>query len=403
MIGMEGINMNIIDEREIQQSISTNKNINFLAYAYTPWHAHGIMAVIEFLKEVGIKPEGFICICKHAQAGYILDDSYFEGISAGINVCSYNDVNESGGNHIKGYLMQMVEPIKKNGRQVVLVIPNYFDAMKYSKRVSVVEDGYLENYIVDEGLATYMRKEKSFYGDISEETILKRIWFHIRLGFLDKIYMNKIKSKSLISDFRVLKWKDGNLLPNNVAISYYKKAIKPSNSDGRNEISSMYENAVVINTQPFFDENAVKKNEDVRIVIAVCKAIYNVGMKIILKPHPREKNIERYSAVKEYATIDMNKNISQESIIASLSKKPVAIIAFSSTTLVSAKLFFDIKTFSIAKFWDRLNISDKLQEEENNFLDIFSNFVSCPDSMNELVSLLTADKKRTEEMVNIYV
>ena len=63
-------------EEEIK-SIPNKETVNFIATATTPWHAHGIVACIYYLKSRGITPAGYIFLTPHVTTGYALDKSDF--------------------------------------------------------------------------------------------------------------------------------------------------------------------------------------------------------------------------------------------------------------------------------------------------------------------------------------
>ena len=77
---------------------------------------------------------------------------------------------------------------------------------------------------------------------------------------------------------------------------------------------------------------------------------------------------------------------SVESILVSNSNIK-AIISFSSTVLITAKLLFKIKAISILNLLDINMYGAYIQDEMHSFIDCFSSLVDMPKSLSELRSL----------------
>ena len=65
-----------------------------------------------------------------------------------------------------------------------------------------------------------------------------------------------------------------------------------------------------------------------------------------------------------------------------------SIIGFSSTSLITSSLLFDIKSISLLGLQESSNFGKKIGGEMKDFEDIFSDFVSMPNSMLELKEIL---------------
>ncbi|MFI3169218.1 MAG: polysialyltransferase family glycosyltransferase [Faecalibacterium sp.] len=151
----------------------------------------------------------------------------------------------------------------------------------------------------------------------------------------------------------------------------------------------VYADAILINTQPFLQDRMLSSDQDIEILTKICECLHNNGYKIVLKLHPREKNLERYAGLKKFVVIAKGQAISQEALLANIEVAPKAIIGFSSTTLVTAKLFFDLPTISLVQFWDLDALNPKFRMEQEQFLKTFSNIVACPNSLEALFQVLS--------------
>jgi hypothetical protein len=107
----------------------------------------------------------------------------------------------------------------------------------------------------------------------------------------------------------------------------------------------------------------------------------------VFKPHPRDKNLGRYSSLDCF--VDTNNTISQEAILSSLSTKPIAVLSFTSTALVTTKLFCDVDTYSLIRLFDSEDVQLTLQNEFNNFAKTFDEVVKIPNTIDELINNIT--------------
>ena len=103
--------------------------------------------------------------------------------------------------------------------------------------------------------------------------------------------------------------------------------------------------------------------------------------------HPREKNPERYVSI-ENLSVDKLSRFSQESIVAGLKHKPAAVIGFSSTTLVSLKILYDIETISISRIVFQKKIGPQMKTDCKKFVRAFGDIVNCPSDINGVVSII---------------
>ena len=111
----------------------------------------------------------------------------------------------------------------------------------------------------------------------------------------------------------------------------------------------------------------------------------------MIKPHPRECKTYRYRDA-GLDVDDSNSTISQEVLLANAINKPKLIIGFFSTSLITAKLFFGIKTASIGKIEDFESILG-YGKDINNFINTFNNFLYVPKSYVEFENIIKSIKE----------
>lgn len=367
-------------------NVMEQNGCNLLAYAYTPWHVHGVLAVVRYIETCGIEVKGVVCLCKHPQAGLILDESYFLSCKSSLSIFEYEPEN-GGYLHIINYIKKTILPSDLCGKKYFLIIPNRFEPMVHARFSEGMHSDNIESFVIDEGLATYMRSETDFYKEALEHSgnIIRKAWIRFRLGMIDSRYIKKISRVHLLNDFKLLMKTSDSLGVNDLSVPFYRKVIAEGGMNIPGEQLCMYEDSVIINTQPFWDEGTINNNEDVNILIEFCRKCAEQNLHLVIKPHPREKNLDRYDCLRDYAFIETRKNITQESIIAALDIKPLAIVGFSSTTLISAKIFYDIPTYSLVQLWDYDKIDPELSIEEQRFFHTFSSILPCFADIDELV------------------
>ena len=107
------------------------------------------------------------------------------------------------------------------------------------------------------------------------------------------------------------------------------------------------------------------------------------GYRIIIKPHPREKNIDKY--IKLGCEVDIRNDVPLESILAGLDVKPKCIVGITTTTLVTAKLFWNIPAISMAKLINRDSYGKEIVGEIDNFCKIFGTIIQIPDNYQKIM------------------
>lgn len=380
--------METIGFQGLKDRVINNPQINFCAFLITPWQTHGVNAFIQFKKDQGIELNGIICIEKSTQAGYLIDDSYFIQ-SNNIAIVKYDPTIET--RTIKSVLQEardarrgcLASPVS-NKRDIYLLsysnpefkVHAYFKRNLHREPLSV---------IIDEGLGIYMRNDfEKLCEMLSFKTsIIRKIIQIYHCLIRNPILLQKMESYNAIYRFTIFNRENHALTQNDVAIEYYKKTLTAVQHREYGQIKA-YERAVVINTQPYFEMGQMRNDLDVEAIKFICDECKKQNCAVLLKPHPREKNLERYAGI-ENLVIDTNKEESQESIIASLHVKPAVVIGFTSTTLVSLKVLFDVNTISLAPCFIKQKVGPRLREDCKDFYKTFSKSVPCVATRDELL------------------
>lgn len=338
----------IISYPEIVDTVLKD-NINFIGFIVTPWHYVGIQAAIEMLKNRGEKISPLIVFGKHVDTGYAVD------INAMPDNC---------------YLFENSK-IPLTGSDLLKMFIYYFKAQHSKKKVvylfsawhyNVTRMGYFysiqpRRYIlgkVDEGVATYMNHRS-----------------------VKRILADNIVSASLNKNinFNLFLKKGVKLSPNTEAIKWYKRVLSIENR------ANIQESKKVLIATPCFEDSPEEDIEIGKKIKNIIDGIRHLGFECVIKPHPRERDVSsKYSSL---GCEIINNSISLEEYMSK--NKPVSIISTSSTSLVTAKLFYDVKPVSMVKILDLTQFSERHRDEMSSFQKVFVDSVSFPSTLSGVI------------------
>lgn len=388
--------MKTYTEAEIIEKIHSREEINFLAAAITPWHALGIDANIYLLQQQGIQLKGYIMIVSHPVTGTAINENNFTQLEQGeIEVVIVKEEKSD-----KRFISRLIKKYNKYNYYIfrdkkkmnlseilywlVPLMPSYelipnVDKKGFCKKVITI--------LVDEGLLTYLDTSYNrcywTFRECGKRAGIASIW-HIWIR--NKFFLYQLERSHAIV-YRQLFCKSGNdMRPNDEVINAYRKTLKKEciKSDLK-----IYENSAVINSNMLYELGVISKRIDIEIYRQICDIFKRINVNVVLKPHPREKEIDEYSSLECY--IEGRNKIAQESIFASLETLPICLIGFDTTTLVSAKILFDIEGISLNRLLDMKYVNDKKRFQ--NFNKTFSSIVQIPETMDDFIQIIKNKKK----------
>ena len=377
-----------ISIKEIVHLIITDK-VNFIATAITPWHAIGVDACVLKLIDDGIDVSGIILIEMHTLGGYVIDKSHFTN-----SQCSVYFVEKPLFDGVFVELKLMIQKFysifklirnEKTGPQIYLASSWHINAGLFVKLNKHLINHNFSFIVFEEGLATYFPSSESCITIWRDSGINKTLIKHI-FSFIFRIlnkYINSLLEKIIsFENFNLFDQKGKTLIKNNNALKYYGLTLKVVHQSIK--YSKVFENSTIICTMPY-PRNEMNIKEYVFLLKEVIDCLVRKGAKVVLKPHPRELDYkEMYSSLN--CVLFDKRDLSLESIMASYTIE--SIIGFSSTSLITSSLLFDIKSISLLGLQESSNFGKKIGGEMKDFEDIFSDFVSMPNSMLELKEIL---------------
>lgn len=377
--------MKTIDTAELIEIIKA-KDINFIATAITPWHAHGVDCCYQKLTDDRVEVRGVVLICKHRDSGFVIDKSHF--INQDCIIYYYEPVySKSTGSLLSNLKFLYYSPTKiaRNKRYN----KDIYIASPWQINIGIIHSLRLFDHkiyprfmIFEEGLATYFPCAQSFsrmwYNTSRNSKGLKRI-----VAFAYNVTIKKLKSRAIrkipFQNLNLLLDNNGKLNVNNEATAYYNRVIHMRERHSNNDFS-MFENAVVICTMAYFRTHT-NKEADIKLLNMLICAVRESGYKVILKPHPREVDYSEY-----YSSLDCeisnDRTMTMEQIMAN-AKDLRAVVSFSSTALVTAKLLFGVKAISILGLLDLNNYSEYVQDEMTSFTNVFGGLIDLPKTADE--------------------
>ncbi len=374
-----------------------NKNMVINAFIDSVLHLIALRAYLKKLFHEGYTINGTVSITKIAVINKTFSDEDLDSLSKyGLKIV----IKENKKNTLlKKYFIIYLNLvyyclchifIKKNDNiSFLLILPSQF-FINISEIIQIYRKygNHFKIVLLEEGVGSYIRNairwlsrgfEKTKY--IKHKIILlrKEMRYFIKYKFL----IRALEKSNKIENFYILENSKSGFIPNKIVCKYFYEVFKELAS--KMDINSdLYNNVVLINTQPFFEE--MDSNQDIDCYKNIAEICRYLNIKLVLKPHPREKNLERYSNIN--LVIDRSNNsIAQEIILAKAKEKPLAIVGFFSTTLVTSKIFFDIPAISLGNLIDVSKLSF-YGNDIKNFMTVFKNVVSSPKTFDELRTTL---------------
>lgn len=365
---------------ELVECVANSEECNFVGVAITPWHAHGIDCAIEYYSKL-YSLNGIICINKHRETGYALGKDNFYNLDKGtfrIVKLVNNTVSTKKFQRKKTVYCIQSYFRKRKGREIITASADHpwisFGTL-LSKRLSTIDVKY---YVMDEGLATYMTHAKQNVKR-SSYNFLKRFVSKIRTEISEQMKYAHLN----VVDGKLLRKQRNELLANEQSIIAYKKIIQKGAERVSAEEYSQYANAIIISTQLYNETGDIVDGADISLIHEIYTKLVDNGEKVIIKLHPRTMN---YSVYNQSMDIDVRKDFSQEVIFSKLEQLPKAVISFTSTSLVTAKLFWGMPCFSLVDLVDKSKMSNYARIEFEAFKNEFGNIVDIVTDMDSLLN-----------------
>ncbi len=375
-----------------------------IAILHSQLHLNAFHAYYLFMQKEGNSLNGVLVIRRSGNEEYLIDrkDCLFAQdfvLENRIDIC------KSGINKLLDifqdifYSRLVFASQKKSGETLLYIIPdntriNFKDLYQRKRTMNASQ---VHVIFLEEGIGSYIRdlnrwKERG----IESSGAFKKKIHVLRSNFSDWIRSGNVKrqliKKGNIQYFKLFYSLDGKLFPNKEICKYFSEAFYYKSLILDKQIN--YKDTVIINSQPFMEE--IRCNEDIECYKEIQSICKQYGYKLIVKPHPREKYFQRY--IEAGLEVDCtNGDISQEILLAKSGiNKPRAIAGFFSTTLITAKLFFNIPTICLG----RLVSVEKMKgykTDIENFIFTFAASIEIPENYKQFKEFIKKNLEREDE------
>ena len=364
--------------------ILSKEKINFIASAITPWHAIGVNALLELLLDKGIKINPLFIVMQSPNKEYLLDAKSFSYDTEHVYLLDYSKNDTSKFGLLTNPLSSVINFFKNRKisnyqDEVYIANPWYPDFNRVNWVLKQNKFLKIKYCIIDEGAATYMRTSEPILKAFSDnKSYVKALLFIYSFYIQNKLLFNLIKKTDSFLNMNIFIIANKKLILNQAALKYYKKVLNTSISPKTNigPLSS----TVLIGTMAF-PRNCIYKNEDINFLKKLVKYIKSQGFIPILKPHPRESDSLTHYAELNCRILD---NSTPLELLFDAKLKPKAFISFSSTSLLNAKLFYGINSFSIINLLDLENFHKIYKDEMTSFKKVFADHISFPNYIEEI-------------------
>ena len=356
-------------ERELYKAV-TQKGYRYIALVSTRWRELGAGAV--YLSKKEIDGHGLVVIESHPTAGLLLDSNavctdLFDVISISSNKDSgiFQKVS-------KAFWAWRLSRVSVGSTVYIAssTAPGaFFNILSFLSR-----PGSFSYIQLDEGVGTYLCDDRGWEQIRRRETggsprIVER---YICMNLRNSLQLDRYL---LFSD-------DGT--PNWEVIEGYKRILQFHRSSEKNICFSS--NEILFCTGPYQEEGLVSYEKYFILLSTIKQIIDSIGLKIVVKPHPREKDCSIYGRLGFKVLAEPNESI--EAVLNNSSTSPMAIMGFTSTALVTSRLLFNLKAICIVDLFSDIFKPVKSVDYIIRYKDFFRRIVEFPECVDKFKHIL---------------
>lgn len=372
--------------RMIREKQQSEKGIDFLAVAMTSWHVMGVLSVLLRLYDTKKVSRGIIVIERYYELGWAVSEELFSLLNnRDIQVVRLTDLPKL---PRRDFLHWAAGTAKKQAdHEFYCIVPQVPMPLIARDLEKWIHERRIVHVIVDEGLGTYTR---SVWGFVHLCTADLNDWgerFNVAADWTQRYAARAVLSCThRLIDCNLFRRLPLHIRKNGSAISAYRRMYRAMGTGIDFSGYARYENAVIISGQAYTSSGVMYDNEDVAVLKKICAHCINKGYRVIIKPHPREMHSGRYRSLIEMGCwLETNQQYPMELILANLDRKPAAIIGMTSTPLITARLFWDIPTYSIVGLLRPEKMRKDLRKEMDSFRRKFRWYVRVIEDSTEVV------------------
>ncbi len=370
----------VIDEYYVADRIRQDDQLDCLAIVVSSWHYLNALATIHNLNTQGLVRKAIILAVQHGRSGFIVDTRLWERNDPDLEKYYFHSKNLPPLQDVARYLKAEVG---ENKTFYLLRSVGPSPELAAALWQAGIRRNYI-NVVIDEGLGYYLRNTKGWLleGRKIKQSLPKFIE-RILKEWLYKVYTEaalKHRKQLLYHTFFLKKGR--TLIVNDSCVNCLRAVLEEAAACYSQDDYVIYENKLIICTQVFHDLEQIRNDADMVIIRQICDEARKHHIGVVIKPHPRETNINKYLSLG--VEVDEKQSVPLEIILAGAKRKPLAIIGITTTSLVSASVLWGIDTFSILRLVGPKNFVYEVREDINHFSHCFSKFVALPNSVNDI-------------------
>lgn len=367
--------------------------MNYVAILHSQLHLNAFIAYYSKYIQKNPAHFGLIYIKQDQNGKYLIDNSDLQSID-NCRIERLPFQKESLPKKLRRYIRDFVYTnrlirIQKDGEPLLYLVPGMFRCRAKSlfEWQKQFEAGCVKMVHLEEGLGIYVNDDKDWMEPqcADKPKFIRKLIISIGLFFkeiTDNRLIKKLEGNGNFEEFYLLRRSENKLVPNQeVCEAFAGVFAERSKHLG---IQKDYKDVILINSQPLKELMGV--DLDIKCYARIRDICEKRNIKLIVKPHPREKYVSRYREL-GIEVDDSEKGISQEILLAGAKHKPLMMIGLHSTSLVTANLFYGIPTISIGKL-DKFNSLPIYGESTQKFMNTFTNFLEIPENYKQLEDVI---------------
>ena len=415
--------MRLTDEYALYQFLSqlmSEKDVDFIAWAVSHWHAIGVDAFIYDLSQrENKKLRGVIIISPHSKDGFVINEGdficknfsevefYFLDVSQKVQqstvfrvikfikktfdiLLATKNIRNKNKNKKEIYIVSVMNP----NINFLQIFRNKHLASKYSPAFSLIDEGigaYMSKKvwkIVRE--LNYQNKELKHFQFVQ---VIELKIFEIGYSFLKNIALKYISTENRF----LFSKKHDTLIPIWSVVNSYKNVLEKR----KRHIKKVKNTAplAIIVTQPFLEYEQLSVEYELNITERVVNILVQRGISVAIKPHPRE-TVDKYTSILTKFKSEQIELIQQKTPVEDFFMlDPACIIGYTSTSLVNARVLYNIPTISIINILETTN-AEMLNVQKNEFKKLASNmnifFINSIEEIGDVLDDIKTKNKMGE-------
>ena len=363
------------------------KKIKMMVILHSQMHLNAFRAYYSILEKKGVHAVGDIYVKGDPKNGYLINEEdclFAEGF-----FFHKLQNNKTWMERITFHLAEVIASAalilsQSKGRTLLLLKPSNrpFSTTLVYRTKKAHRAGNVRMVMLEEGIGDYIRDEERWkIVGIELMTGHKRILRYIKKNIIyyteSQRVIQEFEKRGDTFFFHLLRKKNGRYIPNKRICKAFKEVYEERSKELG--IRKNYHRVILINSQPFMEEYG--NDSDLICYSKIHTICKNNGIRLVVKPHPREMNLDRYRSIG--LDVDYSDHgISQEILLAGAEEKPMMIIGFFSTTLITAKLYYSIPVMCLGRL-DNFESIPEFGKDITQFIETFSELLSVPEDYQE--------------------